>query len=267
MRSRGTQGEEQDYPNGSFLRDAFRFTPSSWMNGLPSHWTQWESRRQRRSLVPWRPELRSCACDASASATTLAIYGFARRLGKEPHAAPSLPSPVAAHCAWSLRILRNRGMHGTTVPTRFAIEVAASPPLVEGPMLIDMDDRWGLYVGESFGPITACSSSGWKGRPVIRRLKDLDGDGNSDVDGMAGNCRDNVFIEPSWRSLKYETMHLAECEEEVAAERRRAWMDRSSRRPHSRLWAAVVLKGALSFRSGLGAGLPPVRPRACASAG
>lgn len=32
----------------------------------------------------------------------------------------------------------------------------------------------------------------------------------SDVDGMAGNCLANVFIERSWRSLKYEAVYLAE---------------------------------------------------------
>ena len=40
---------------------------------------------------------------------------------------------------------------GITVPEGFSVEVAAGPPLVQRPMIVDMDDEGRLYVAESSG--------------------------------------------------------------------------------------------------------------------
>lgn len=207
MRFRGTQGEDQDHPNGSLFGDAFRFNPSSWMNALQSIWPQWGSRRQRHSLALWRPDCRFYARD-SALATPLATYRFARRLGKESQAASSLPSPATADCNWSLRTLRYRGMHGAAF--RKASR-SKSPPVCRS-WSVRCSSTWtmrGLYVADSSGPNADMQQQLAKGRTVIRWLEDGDVDGHSDGDGMAGNCLDDVFIERSWRSLKYEAVCLA----------------------------------------------------------
>ena len=54
------------------------------------------------------------------------------------------------------------------------------------------------------------------------------------MDGR-GRCMDNIFIEPPWRSLKYETVHLHELTDGFVAERVIGeWFNfHNTERPHS----------------------------------
>lgn len=72
------------------------------------------------------------------------------------------------------------GKHGITVPDGFAIEIAAGPPLVERPMIIDMDDEGGLYVAESSGSNDDVQQQLAERPHSILRLEDVDGDGRYD---------------------------------------------------------------------------------------
>ena len=209
MRFRGTQGEDQDNPTGSVFRGAFRFTQSSWTNASQLHWAQWGSRRQWHSLVLWRLGRRFYAHD-SAPTTPLATYVFARRLGKESHATSSLPSLAVADCTWSLRIRRNRGMPGTTVPEGVR-DQSRHRSAAHGAADAHRHGRLGgLCVAESSGSNDAMRQQ------LAERPPSNSGAGGhgwrwgSDVDGMAGNYLANVFIERSGRSLKYEAVYLAE---------------------------------------------------------
>ncbi len=53
--------------------------------------------------------------------------------------------------AWAWGCGPPRGTEGIAVPDGFEIELVAGPPLVERPMIIDMDDLGRLYVAESSG--------------------------------------------------------------------------------------------------------------------
>ena len=67
-----------------------------------------------------------------------------------------------------------------SVPPGFALEVAAGPPLVKRPIVIDMDEEGRLYVAESSGSNDNVKVQ-LKERPhSILRLEDTDGDGRYD---------------------------------------------------------------------------------------
>ena len=67
-----------------------------------------------------------------------------------------------------------------TVPEGFEIELAAGPPLVERPMIVDMDDQGRLYVAESSGSNDPVQQQLAERPHSILRLEDVDGDGRYD---------------------------------------------------------------------------------------
>ena len=67
-----------------------------------------------------------------------------------------------------------------TVPQGFAIEIAAGPPLVERPMIVDMDEHGRLYVAESSGSNDPVQQQLAEKPHSILRLEDTDGDGRFD---------------------------------------------------------------------------------------
>ena len=72
------------------------------------------------------------------------------------------------------------GIDLISIPEGFEIEVAAGPPLVERPMIVDMDDRGRLYVAESSGSNDDVRKQLVDRPHSILRLEDLDGDGRYD---------------------------------------------------------------------------------------
>ena len=69
---------------------------------------------------------------------------------------------------------------GITVPAGFELELAAGPPLVERPIVVDMDEEGRLYVAESSGSNDNVNKQ-LKERPhSILRLEDSDADGRYD---------------------------------------------------------------------------------------
>ena len=69
---------------------------------------------------------------------------------------------------------------GISVPEGFEIELAAGPPLVERPMIVDMDDQGYLYVAESSGSNDDVQKQLAERPHSILRLEDEDGDGRYD---------------------------------------------------------------------------------------
>ena len=67
-----------------------------------------------------------------------------------------------------------------TIPEGFEIELAAGPPLVERPMIVDMDDQGRLYVAESSGSNDPVQKQLAERPHSILRLEDIDGDGRYD---------------------------------------------------------------------------------------
>ena len=67
-----------------------------------------------------------------------------------------------------------------TVAEGFAIEIAAGPPLVERPMIVDMDEQGRLYVAESSGSNDPVQQQLAEKPHSILRLEDADGDGRFD---------------------------------------------------------------------------------------
>ena len=67
-----------------------------------------------------------------------------------------------------------------TVPQGFEIEIAAGPPLVERPMIVDMDEQGRLYVAESSGSNDPVQQQLAEKPHSILRLEDTDGDGRFD---------------------------------------------------------------------------------------
>ena len=67
-----------------------------------------------------------------------------------------------------------------TVPRGFAIEIAAGPPLVGRPMIVDMDEHGRLYVAESSGSNDPVQQQLAEKPHSILRLEDTDGDGRFD---------------------------------------------------------------------------------------
>ena len=68
-----------------------------------------------------------------------------------------------------------------TIPEGFEIELAAGPPLVERPMIVDMDDHGRLYVAESSGSNDPVQQQLAERPHSILRLEDTDGDGRYDT--------------------------------------------------------------------------------------
>ncbi len=97
-----------------------------------------------------------------------------------PSAVPPLRTFALVICA-ALCSCSGPVSHGNlTVPEGFEVELAAGPPLVERPMIIDMDEQGRLYVAESSGS-TASVEDQLRERPhSILRLVDSDGDGRYD---------------------------------------------------------------------------------------
>ena len=62
----------------------------------------------------------------------------------------------------------------------FELELAVGPPLVERPMIIDMDEQGFLYVAESSGSTESIEQQLVKRPHSILRLEDVDGDGKFD---------------------------------------------------------------------------------------
>ena len=78
---------------------------------------------------------------------------------------------------------------GISVPEGFEVEIAAGPPLVERPMIVDLDDQGYLYVAESSGSNDDVQKQLAERPHSILRLEDVDGDGRFDrrtvfADGM-----------------------------------------------------------------------------------
>ena len=67
-----------------------------------------------------------------------------------------------------------------TVPLGFEIELAAGAPLVERPMIIDMDEQGRMYVAESSGSTDSVAQQLIDRPHSILRLEDVDGDGEFD---------------------------------------------------------------------------------------
>ncbi len=67
-----------------------------------------------------------------------------------------------------------------TVPAGFEVEIAAGPPLVERPMIVDMDEQGRLYVAESSGSNDPVQQQLAEKPHSILRLEDADGDGRFD---------------------------------------------------------------------------------------
>ena len=67
-----------------------------------------------------------------------------------------------------------------TVPAGFELEVAAGPPLVERPIVIDIDEEGRLYVAESSGSNDHVKKQLVERPHSILRLEDTDGDGRYD---------------------------------------------------------------------------------------
>lgn len=73
------------------------------------------------------------------------------------------------------------GPVGISVPEGFEIELVAGPPLVERPVIIDMDDQGRLYVAESSGSNADVRQQLAERPHSILRLEDTDGDGRYDA--------------------------------------------------------------------------------------
>ncbi len=101
---------------------------------------------------------------------------------------PRALSPVAVCCAVLLASLahwscgpKGPATNGNlSVPEGFEIEIAAGPPLVERPMIVDMDEQGRLYVSESSGSNDPVQQQLAERPHSILRLEDLDGDGRFD---------------------------------------------------------------------------------------
>ncbi len=76
--------------------------------------------------------------------------------------------------------LQDSATRGLTVPEGFEVEVAAGPPLVERPMIVDMDEQGRLYVAESSGSNDPVKQQLAEKPHSILRLEDVDGDGRFD---------------------------------------------------------------------------------------
>ena len=69
------------------------------------------------------------------------------------------------------------GLAHLSVPDAYEVVVAAAPPLVERPMIVDMDDAGRLYVAESSGSNAPVEEQLAEKPHSILRLEDRDGDG------------------------------------------------------------------------------------------
>src|SRR5688572_3744484 len=67
--------------------------------------------------------------------------------------------------------------HTFTLPVGFTIELAARPPLVDRPIVADLDDHGRLYVADSSGSNEKVAIQLRKRPHRIVRLEDTDGDG------------------------------------------------------------------------------------------
>ena len=72
------------------------------------------------------------------------------------------------------------GIDRISIPEGFEIELVAGPPLIDRPVIMDMDDLGRLYVAESSGSNDAVQKQLVERPHRILRLEDVDGDGRYD---------------------------------------------------------------------------------------
>ena len=92
----------------------------------------------------------------------------------------AIPAATALFTIGSCGFLGSGVDEGIVVPAGFEIAVAAGPPLVERPMIIDADPLGRLYVAESSGSNEDVRKQLAERPHSILRLEDVDGDGRYD---------------------------------------------------------------------------------------
>ena len=92
----------------------------------------------------------------------------------------TVPILLLASTLVGCNLLDRRGIDQISIPEGFEIEVAAGPPLVDRPVIMDMDDLGRLYVAESSGSNDDVRKQLAERPHSILRLEDVDGDGRYD---------------------------------------------------------------------------------------
>ena len=122
------------------------------------------------------------------------------------------------------------GLAHLSVPEGYEVVVAAAPPLVERPMIVDMDDAGRLYVAESSGSNAPVEEQLAEKPHSILRLEDRDGDGVYDSRTVFADklmlpegvlwTRDAVYVTAPpviWK--------LVDADDDGVAEHREVWYD------------------------------------------
>ncbi len=122
------------------------------------------------------------------------------------------------------------GLAHLSVPEGFEVVVAAAPPLVERPMIVDMDDEGRLYVAESSGSNAPVEEQLAEKPHCILRLEDRDGDGVYDSRTVFADklmlpegvlwTKDAVYVTAPpviWK--------LVDADDDGVAEHREVWYD------------------------------------------
>ncbi len=89
----------------------------------------------------------------------------------------TVPILLLASTLIGCNLLEPRGIDRISIPEGFEIEVAAGPPLVDRPVIMDMDDLGRLYIAESSGSNDDVRKQLAERPHRILRLEDVDGDG------------------------------------------------------------------------------------------
>ena len=122
------------------------------------------------------------------------------------------------------------GLAHLSVPEGYEVVVAAAPPLVERPMIVDMDDAGRLYVAESSGSNAPVEEQLAEKPHSILRLEDRDGDGVYDSRTVFADklmlpegvlwTKDAVYVTAPpviWK--------LVDADDDGVAEHREVWYD------------------------------------------
>ena len=125
---------------------------------------------------PWQP----MPCGASMVAAQGPSCGLVQSIPGDPVRFPSASPLAIALLLVGCSDSGSRVPAGITVPEGFSVEVAAGPPLVQRPMIVDMDDEGRLYVAESSGSNDDVRTQLSEKPHSILQLQDLDGDGKYD---------------------------------------------------------------------------------------
>ncbi len=122
------------------------------------------------------------------------------------------------------------GLAHLSVPEGYEVVVAAAPPLVERPMIVDMDDAGRLYVAESSGSNAPVEEQLAEKPHSILRLEDRDGDGIYDSRTVFADklmlpegvlwTRDAVYV-----SAPPVIWKLVDADDDGVAEHREVWYD------------------------------------------